>query len=115
MSIENLVLDCPAAAPESAEPKTPRDEAEDRLDELDNLDFKLLRQALDLLGHPHRVGYIDLCDAYTPKIDGEPAHEDGHLKYLAVGFDVTCPCVVRTVMASFGYAPDTNGWYPRTT
>jgi hypothetical protein len=94
----------------------------DRCDQLCETDFggpatvtpagiELLRQALELLGHPEVVTYVDIADALTPKDEhGKPIHEEGHLKYLAAGTDITCPCVLCAAMRECGYA-DIGGEY----
>jgi hypothetical protein len=65
---------------------------------------ELVRQALDLLGHPAVVAYADIADAFTLKgEDGEPYHEMGHHGYLDLGTDITCDCVLRAIMRECGY------------
>jgi len=64
----------------------------------------LARKAIERLGHPRRVTYADLADAFTPKMeDGEPYHEDGHHEYLKCGTDLTCDCVLQFVLQCCGY------------
>jgi hypothetical protein len=77
---------------------------------------QLVRKALNLLGRPDVVDYVDIADALTPKIGGEPCHTEGYLKYLALGTDITCDCVLRRVLQQCGYAESDpkNGEYVRT-
>jgi hypothetical protein len=74
--------------------------------------IQLVQKALDLLGRPEVVNYVDVVDAFTRKIGGEPCHTEGHLKYLALGTDITCDCVLRVAMRACGYA-DIGGQYVR--
>jgi hypothetical protein len=69
--------------------------------------IELARKAIDLLGHPGAVSYVDLADAFTPRAeDGEPIHEDGHHEYVKLGCDISCDCVLRFVLQCCGYAHD---------
>jgi hypothetical protein len=69
--------------------------------------IELARKAIERLGHPNRVTYADLADAFTPKMEnGEPCHEDGHHEYLKFGTDLTCDCVLQFVLQQCGYADD---------
>jgi hypothetical protein len=71
----------------------------------------LVRQALAVLGHPAIVDYVDVADAITPRIENAPyldvhgvaIRTDGHHKYLALGTDITCDCVLTAVLARCGY------------
>ena len=66
--------------------------------------IQLARKAIECLGHPKRITYADLADAFTPKMeDGEPYHEDGHHEYLKCGTDLTCDCVLQFVLQCCGY------------
>jgi hypothetical protein len=86
--------------------------------------IQLVQKALDMLGHPEVVDYVDIADAFTPKIRdepnpdirGEPIHTEGHLKYLALGTDITCDCVLRRVLQQCGYTESDlkGGEYVRT-
>src|SRR5215831_13056626 len=61
--------------------------------------IRLARKAIERLGHPRRITYVDLADAFTPKMaGGEPYHEDGHHENLKCGTDITCDCVLRFVL-----------------
>ena len=65
---------------------------------------QLVRKALDRLGRPEVVDYVDIVDAFTPTAaSGNPWHKDGFLKYLDLGTDITCGCVLRRVLAQCGY------------
>jgi hypothetical protein len=64
-----------------------------------------VRKALDLLERPPVVGYVDIVDAHTAKLpSGEPCHTEGLQKYLELGCDVSCRCVLTTIMRQLGYA-----------
>jgi hypothetical protein len=65
---------------------------------------QLVREALERLGRPEIVDYVDIVDAFTPTaVSGNPWHKDGYLKYLALGTDITCGCILRRVLQQFGY------------
>ena len=69
--------------------------------------IRLARKAIERLGHPRAITYVDLADAFTPKtVDGEPCHEDGHEEYLKLGTDITCDCVLSFVLQHCGYTDD---------
>jgi hypothetical protein len=76
-----------------------------------------VRQALDLLGRPEVVNYTDIADAFVPKDEcGESCHPVGFEKYLALGTDITCDCVLRHVLQECGYTESDvkHGEYVRT-
>jgi hypothetical protein len=67
----------------------------------------LVRKAIERLGRPRDITYVDLADAFTPRgEDGEPVHEDGHHEYLQFGTDITCDSVLRFVLQCCGYEDD---------
>jgi len=69
--------------------------------------IQLARKAIERLGHPRRITYVDLADAFTPKMeDGEPCHIDGHEEYVNLGTDITCDCLLQFVLRHCGYADD---------
>jgi hypothetical protein len=66
--------------------------------------IQLARKAIERLGHPCTVSYVDLADAFTPKKEnGEPCHIDGYEEYLSLGTDITCDCVLQFVLRHCGY------------
>jgi hypothetical protein len=69
--------------------------------------IELARKAIERLGHPRDLTYVDLADAFTPRAeDGEPIHEDGHHEYLKFGTDITCDCILSFVLQQCGYEND---------
>jgi hypothetical protein len=76
--------------------------------------IQLLRDVLDLLGRPDKVDYTDIVDAHTPKNEsGVPCHTEGFQQYLDLGTDVTCLCVLRSILQQLGYAEGESGNYVR--
>jgi hypothetical protein len=76
--------------------------------------IQLVREALDLLGRPDSVEYTDFADAFTPKNEsGEPCHIEGSQQYLDLGTDITCDCVLRSILQQLGYAEGEAGKYVR--
>ena len=69
--------------------------------------IELVRKAIERLGHPCTVTYVDIADAFTPKKEnGEPCHIDGYEEYLSLGTDITCDCVLQFVLQHCGYTDD---------
>jgi hypothetical protein len=65
--------------------------------------IQLVREALDLLGRDI-VDYPDIADAFTRKNEsGEPCHTEGFQQYLDLGTDITCDCVLRSILRTCGY------------
>jgi hypothetical protein len=76
--------------------------------------IELLQKALDLLGRPQVTDYVAVVDAFTGKDEnGEPVHTEGHLNFLALGTDVTCPCALRAAMRACAYEEGEPGKYVR--
>jgi hypothetical protein len=63
-----------------------------------------VREAIDLLGRPDIVEYTDIADAFTRKNEsGEPCHNEGFQQYLDLDTDITCDCVLRSILRTCGY------------
>jgi hypothetical protein len=65
-----------------------------------------IHEAIDRLGRPPVVDYVDIADAFTPKMaDGEPEHTYGHEIFSKAGADITCLCLLEDVLLECGYVP----------
>ena len=73
-----------------------------------------IHEAIERLGHPAVVDYVDVADAFTPKMaNGEPEHTDGHLVFSEAGADITCLCILHDALLECGYVPGADGNYVR--
>jgi hypothetical protein len=90
--------------------------------------IEMVREALDLLCRPDIVTYTDIVDAFTVKnasggrrtvvpFTHSRRRRDWYTKrfqeYLDVGCDITCDCVLRSVLQKCGYVAGESGEYVR--